>query len=125
MRREAFWCLVVATVVVGVVLSDAPIAHASAGGGGGLPYESALMKLQQSATGPVAFVLSILGIVVAGGTLIFGGDLSGFFRTMVILVLVIGILVSSVNVLQTLFGTGAMVAQAQVAQHVLCAIAGS
>jgi type IV secretory pathway VirB2 component (pilin) len=59
----------------------------------------------------VAFVLSIVGIVVAGGTLIFGGDLSGFFRTMVVLVLVIGILVSSVNVLQTLFGHGATIAQ--------------
>ena len=88
----------------------ADTAYASAGGGGGLPYESALAKLQQSATGPVAFVLSIVGIVVAGGTLIFGGDLSGFFRTMVILVLVIGILVSSVNVLQTLFGHGATIA---------------
>lgn len=112
MKRETFFCLLVAVFVAGIVLCDADTAYASAGGGGGLPYESALSKLQQSATGPVAFVLSILGIVVAGGTLIFGGDLSGFFRTMVILVLVIGILVSSVNVLQTLFGQGATIAQA-------------
>jgi type IV secretion system protein TrbC len=110
MRRETVWCVLLTIAVVALVVSDAGVAHASAGGGGGLPYESALQKLQQSATGPVAFVLSILGIVVAGGTLIFGGDLSGFFRTMVILVLVIGILVSAVNVLQTLFGTGATIA---------------
>ena len=102
--------VVTSVLVVGVLLGHADTAYASAGGGGGLPYESALSKLQQSATGPVAFVLSIIGIVVAGGTLIFGGDLSGFFRTMVILVLVIGILVSSVNVLQTLFGQGATIA---------------
>jgi type IV secretion system protein VirB2 len=110
MKRETLGWLVVTVLLAGVLIGYADTAHASAGGGGGLPYESALMKLQQSATGPVAFVLSIVGIVVAGGTLIFGGDLSGFFRTMVILVLVIGILVSSVNVLQTLFGHGATVA---------------
>ena len=108
MKRETLGWLVVTVLVAGVLMGYADTAHASAGGGGGLPYESALMKVQQSATGPVAFVLSIVGIVVAGGTLIFGGDLSGFFRTMVVLVLVIGILVSSVNVLQTLFGHGAV-----------------
>jgi type IV secretion system protein TrbC len=110
MKRETMWWFGLAVVAAGVVLWQADTAYASAGGGGGLPYESALMKVQQSATGPVAFVLSIVGIVVAGGTLIFGGDLSGFFRTMVILVLVIGLLVSSVNVLQTLFGQGATIA---------------
>jgi type IV secretory pathway VirB2 component (pilin) len=110
MKRETIGLLVVSVLVAGAVFGYADTAYASAGGGGGLPYEAALVKLQHSATGPVAFVLSIVGIVVAGGTLIFGGDLSGFFRTMVILVLVIGILVSSVNVLQTLFGQGATVA---------------
>ena len=112
MKRETIGWLLVTALVAGVVFGYADTAHASAGGGGGLPYEAALVKLQQSATGPVAFVLSIVGIVVAGGTLIFGGDLSGFFRTMVVLVLVIGILVSSVNVLQSLFGQGATVASA-------------
>ena len=41
---------------------------------------------------------------------------------MVILVLVIGILVSAVNVLQTLFGAGAMIAQAPVVHEALRAI---
>ena len=112
MKLETLGWFLVTVLGAGVVFGYADTAYASAGGGGGLPYESALSKLQQSATGPVAFVLSIVGIVVAGGTLIFGGDLSGFFRTMVTLVLVIGVLVSSVNVLQTLFGQGATVAVA-------------
>lgn len=110
MKRETLGWLVVTVLVAGVLIGYADTAHASAGAGGGLPYESALMKFQQSATGPVAFVLSIVGIVVAGGTLIFGGDLSGFFRTFFMLVLVIGMLVSANNVLQTLFGHGATVA---------------
>jgi len=54
-------------------------AFASTGTGGSLPYESWLTNLQNSVTGPVAFALSIIGIVVAGGVLIFGGDLNGFF----------------------------------------------
>ena len=55
-------------------------AFASTGTGGSLPYESWLTSLQNSVTGPVAFALSIIGIVIAGGVLIFGGDLNGFFR---------------------------------------------
>jgi type IV secretory pathway VirB2 component (pilin) len=109
MNHRALW-LIAAAVLALLILGDADSALASAGGGGGLPYESALQKVQSSATGPVAFVLSILGIVVAGGTLIFGGDLSGFFRTLVLLVLVIGILVSATNVMSGLFGRGATVA---------------
>jgi len=116
MNHRVFW-LIAAVAIALLILGDADSAFASSGGGGGLPYEGALQKLQSSATGPVAFVLSILGIVVAGGTLIFGGDLSGFFRTMVILVLVIGILVSATNVLSTLFGRGATIASQDPGGH--------
>lgn len=110
MKRENTYWLVVAVLVAGLVFAHADTAYASAGGGGGLPFESALGKVRDSATGPVAFSLSIIGIVVAGGTLIFGGDLSGFFRTFTLLVLVIGLLVASKNVLETLFGQGATIA---------------
>jgi|SRR5882672_8092617 len=118
MKRETFWYLMIVVVVALLILSNAGSAYASAGGGGGLPYESAIGKLQHSATGPIAFGLSIVGIVVGGGQLIFGGDLSGFFRTMFTLVLVVGILVSANNVLQTLFGAGATIAEARTAQSV-------
>ena len=42
-------------------------AFASEGTGGSLPYEGWLTNLRNSVTGPVAFALSIIGIVVAGG----------------------------------------------------------
>lgn len=83
---------------------------ASEGTGGGLPYESWLTNLRNSITGPVAFTLSIVGIVVAGGVLIFGGDLNGFFRTLIFLVLVMALLVGAQNVMSTFFGRGALVA---------------
>lgn len=80
---------------------------ASEGTGGSLPYESWLVNLRNSVTGPVAFALSVIGIVVAGGVLIFGGDLNGFFRTLVFLVLVMALLIGAQNVMSSFFGRGA------------------
>ncbi len=85
-------------------------AHAASGAGGSLPYEDWLTNLRNSATGPVAFSFSIIGIVISGGVLIFGGDLNGFFRTMIFLVLVMALLVGAQNVMSTFFGRGAVVA---------------
>lgn len=85
-------------------------AFASEGTGGSLPYESWLTNLRNSVTGPVAFALSIIGIVIAGGVLIFGGDLNGFFRTLIFLVLVMALLVGAQNVMSTFFGRGAEIA---------------
>ncbi|MBU5612657.1 conjugal transfer system pilin TrbC [Geomonas azotofigens] len=82
-------------------------AAASTGTGGSLPYESWLTNLQNSVTGPVAFALSIVGIVVAGGVLIFGGDLNGFFRTLIFIVLVMAFLVGAQNIMSSFFGRGA------------------
>lgn len=87
-----------------------PPAWASEGGGGDLPYEDWLVKLRSSVTGPVAFALSIIGIVIAGGVLIFGGDLNGFFRTLVFLVLVMALLVGAQNMMGAFFGQGAELA---------------
>jgi len=83
---------------------------ASVGTGGSLPYESWLTALRSSVTGPVAFALSIIGIVVAGGVLIFGGDLNGFFRTLIFIVLVMALLVGAQNMMSNFFGTGAEIA---------------
>jgi type IV secretion system protein VirB2 len=69
-----------------------------------------LTSLASSVTGPVAFTLSIVGIVVAGGVLIFGGELNAFFRTMVFLVLVMAFLVGAQNIMSGLFGRGAVIA---------------
>ena len=82
----------------------------STGTGGSLPYEPWLTSLTNSVTGPVAFTLSVVGIVVAGGILIFGGELNAFFRTMIFLVLVMALLVGAQNIMSTLFGRGAVIA---------------
>jgi hypothetical protein len=70
------------------------------------------MNLRNSVTGPVAFSLSMIGIVVAGGALVMGGDLSGFFRTLIFIVLVFAFLVGAQNMMSNFFGRGAEIAAA-------------
>ena len=99
-----------AGLLLALILFAPHAAFASEGTGGSLPYESWLTNLRNSTTGPVAFSLSIVGIVVAGGVLIFGGDLNGFFRTLIFLVLVMALLVGAQNIMSTFFGRGAEIA---------------
>jgi len=103
---------VAAALLLGALLVTPHLALASEGTGGSLPYESWLTNLRNSVTGPVAFALSIIGIVIAGGVLIFGGDLNAFFRTLVFIVLVMALLVGAQNMMGTLFGRGAEIAAA-------------
>lgn len=86
--------------------------HALAGEGtsGGLPYEPWLVNLRNSVTGPVAFSLSLVGIVVTGGVLIFGGDLNGLTRSLIFLVLVMALLIGAQNMMSSFFGRGAEIA---------------
>jgi type IV secretory pathway VirB2 component (pilin) len=98
------------TLVITFIILMPTHAFASEGSGGGLPYEDWLEKLRDSVTGPVAFTLALIGIVVAGSVLIFGGDISGFFRTLMLLVLVMAFLVGAQNMMSSFFGKGAEIA---------------
>ena len=85
-------------------------ALASTTGGAGLPWEAPLQNLVDSLTGPVAYAISLLGVVVAGIVLVFGGEVGDFVRRIFMLVLVISLLAFATQVLSQLFGfTGAVV----------------
>ena len=105
---HTLWCVGLLLALCAFLLPNE--AYAAGTAGGGLPYESALTRLRASITGPVAFTLSLIGIVGAAGVLIFGGELTGFLRMMVFLVLLIAILVGAQNVLTSLFAAGAEIA---------------
>ena len=64
-----------------------------------LPYESGLDELEKSFTGTVPFVISLAGIVGCGAMLIFGGEISGFMRTMVFIVLVVAVIVQASTII--------------------------
>lgn len=106
--KHTLWCVGLFLTLCAFMLPNE--AYAAGTAGGGLPYESALTRLRASITGPVAFTLSLIGIVGAAGVLIFGGELTGFLRMMVFLVLLIAILVGAQNVLTSLFAAGAEIA---------------
>lgn len=107
MPRKTMFLFLVALLLC---VSFMPRALAAPGEGGGLPYEDWLTQIRNSATGPVAYSLGIIGIVVAGGILIYGGDLNGFFRTLTVIVLVMSLLVTANAIMADLFKTSAEVA---------------
>lgn len=73
-----------------------------------MPWEEGLATLQESITGPVAQAIALIAIVAAGAALIFGGDMTGFMRTAVYIVLVLGIIISASNLLGALYGESAL-----------------
>ncbi|AMQ26634.1 TPA: conjugal transfer protein TrbC [Legionella pneumophila] len=79
--------------------------------GGGLPFDSWLTKIQKSITGPFAFSAAIIGLVAAGATLIFGGDMNGFMRTLIFFVLVLSFLVAAQNTMTAITGKGAEISK--------------
>ena len=109
-NRNRMQLVFMALAVVVFLLPD--MAFATEGTGGSLPYEGWLTSLRNSVTGPVAFTLSVVGIVISGGVLIFGGELNAFFRTLFFLVLVMALLVGVNNMMTTFFGRGAEITMA-------------
>lgn len=80
------------------------VTPAMASSGGGLPWEGPLEQIQQSITGPVAGFIALAAVAVAGGMLIFGGELNDFARRLMYVVLVAGILLGATQIVE-LFGT--------------------
>lgn len=104
-RQHAVYGLVLLLLVLAV--PDA--AQAAASGGGGLPWETPLETLRDSIAGPVAYAISLMGVVAAGATLVFGGEINDFVRRIIMLVLVISLIIFSTNILSTLFNAGAVI----------------
>lgn len=107
MRRKQLTNLTLATIAV---LSSVPArAFASAGSGGGLPYEDWLNSLRNSVTGPVAFTVSIVALVGAGASLIFQpGEMNTFLRTFIYFICVVSFVIAANNIMSGFFGHGAL-----------------
>lgn len=100
-----------ALLLLGVVLLLVILTHpafaSNAGKGGGLPFDTWFNTIKSSMTGPFAFTTAIVGLVGAGAMLIFGGDMNGFLRTLIFIVLVLSFLVTAENTLNLITGGGA------------------
>jgi len=96
-KPKRFFILMV--VLFGLILSF-EVQAGGFGGGSGMPWDTFLQKLSASLTGPWAGAISLIGIVVAGTTLILGGgEIGHFFRSLIYLILVISIIVGSQSLL--------------------------
>ncbi len=92
-----------AFIILTAVFKDT-LAADTASGSSVLPYETWLKTIQKSLTGPVAFSVSLIGIVSCGATLIFtGGEMGRFMRSIVYLVMVMTLLVGANTLMSSLF----------------------
>ena len=99
--------IAVALLVAPIVLAS--VAPALASSGGSLPWEGPLQQIQESITGPVAGAIALAAVAIAGGMLIFGGELNDFARRLVYVVLVAGILLGATNIVGLFGATGASI----------------
>ncbi|WP_018240668.1 TrbC/VirB2 family protein [Ensifer sp. BR816] len=100
--------IIVALLAAPMVLGPFAPALASSGGGG-LPWEAPLEQIQESITGPVAGAIALAAMAIAGGMLIFGGELNDFARRLVYVVLVAGILLGATQIVGLFGATGASI----------------
>ncbi len=103
-----FFIALVALVSLCAVFSSAYAADTASSAV--LPYEDWLKTIQKSLTGPVAFSVSIIGIISCGVTLIFtGGEINRFMKSVVYLVFVMTLLVGANSFMSSVFN-GATIA---------------
>ena len=93
-------------VVIGMLISHPAFASS---GGGSLPWESPLQQIQKSITGPVAGAIALAAVAIAGGMLIFVGELNDFARRLVYIVLVAGLLLGATQIIALFGATGASI----------------
>ena len=105
MSHKALLARIVLAFAVGATLS----LPAFASSGGSLPWEGPLQQIQQSITGPVAGFIALAAVAVAGGMLIFGGELNDFARRLMYVVLVAGILLGATQIVALFGATGASI----------------
>ena len=106
MSRERLAARILLGAMLGLIVTHPALASS---GGGSLPWESPLQQIQQSITGPVAGAIALAAVAIAGGMLIFGGELNDFARRLMYVVLVAGILLGATQIVALFGATGASI----------------
>src|SRR3984893_17790898 len=83
--------------------------RANPAAGGGLPWEAPMTAIATSLTGPVAYAVGLIGIAIAGGAMLWGGELTEFGRRACMIGLVVSVLVFAAPMLSSAFGVTAAV----------------
>ena len=91
------------------ILALACAARMHAAAAGTLPWERPMTLIATSLTGPVAYAVGLIGIAIAGGTMLWGGELTEFGRRACMIGLVVSVLVFAAPMLSSAFGVSAAV----------------
>ena len=90
-----------------ILMAYAFSAHANAAPAGALPWEKPMTAIATSLTGPVAYAIGLIGIAIAGGAMLWGGELTEFGRRACMIGLVVSVLVFAAPMLASAFGVAA------------------
>ncbi|EOM7671313.1 TrbC/VirB2 family protein [Escherichia coli] len=85
-------------------LGDQVPGSESGGLSGGLPFTSVAGSLMDFMTGPALFAMAVLGVVAAGAVFVFGGELSGFVRSICMMAVGVGVILMASNLVNGMFG---------------------
>ena len=91
-----------------LLLTLALFSSSAFAGGGGMPWDGPFTQIVNSITGPWAATVALLAICVCAAVLIFGGELNQFFRTLVFIILGVGLLIGAAQILQLFGAAGAV-----------------
>jgi type IV secretion system protein VirB2 len=92
-----------------IALAGAFSMRIQAAAAGGLPWEKPMTAIATSLTGPVAYAIGLIGIAIAGGAMLWGGELTEFGRRACMIGLVVSVLVFAAPLLASAFGVNAAV----------------
>ena len=92
-----------------IALAVALSLRLQAAAAGGLPWERPMTAIATSLTGPVAYAIGLIGIAIAGGAMLWGGELTEFGRRACMIGLVVTVLVFAAPMLSSAFGVAAAV----------------
>ena len=84
-----------------VALAYAFASRANAAAAGTLPWERPMTAIATSLTGPVAYAIGLIGIAIAGGAMLWGGELTEFGRRACMIGLVVSVLVFAAPMLSS------------------------
>jgi type IV secretion system protein TrbC len=96
-------------IVLLLVMASVFAMRLSAAAAGTLPWEKPMQAIATSLTGPVAYAVGLIGIAIAGGTMLWGGELTEFGRRACMIGLVVSVLVFAAPMLASAFGVAAAV----------------
>lgn len=103
--------LLIVCAVASIVFCDSAFAS------GTMPWDTGIKNIQESLTGPVATGISLIGLIAAGSMLVFGGEISGFLKQLIYLVLAISLILCGNTFITKVMGhsgsSGATIAYVQ------------